>query len=70
MDPTNQLALITLAWSYHKTEKFNEALESWKSAFSTTCKDAVHAFDQGYAKGGYTGALNLERYTQFKNEKV
>jgi len=63
MDPTNQIALATLAWSYHKTEKFNEALESWKSVLSTTYKDAVHVFDQGYAKGGYTGALSLEADT-------
>ena len=69
IDPTNSPALMALMFSLHITGRYDEALE----AFKTTCyygwQGFVHAFDQGYAKAGYIGALKLEADTLLSQSK-
>ena len=40
--------------------RYNEELEAWKADYSIGFKGYANVFDQGYAKGGLTGALNLQ----------
>ena len=63
IDPTAPVALAGLVYSLHLTGKYNEALEIWKFLYSNIYKNNVHAFDQGYKKEGYTGALIFEADT-------
>jgi TolB-like protein/Tfp pilus assembly protein PilF len=73
IDPTSPLALMGLACSLHLTGKYDEALEIWKSLYYNLYKNNIHAFDQGYRKEGYIGALIYEADTlaaQFKTNYV
>jgi tetratricopeptide (TPR) repeat protein len=45
------------------TGRYDEALEPWKKSYYIAYPGFVHAFDQGYAKAGYFGALRLEADT-------
>jgi tetratricopeptide (TPR) repeat protein len=60
MDPTNPVAFFALAVAFHSTGRLEEALAPWKSYCCNTYKGIVHAFDQGYTKAGYVGALSFE----------
>jgi adenylate cyclase len=63
MDPTAPVALAGLVYSLHLTGKYDEALEIWKSLYCNLYKNNAHAFDQGYKKEGYIGALIFEADT-------
>jgi TolB-like protein/Tfp pilus assembly protein PilF len=70
MDPTNGCAIGNLPEAFHMVGRYEEELEAWKSYFTTSFKDWVHVFDQGYAKGGYVVALNLEADTLVAQSKT
>jgi len=70
MDPAHMLALGNLPEAFHQTGRYKEELEAWESYFSLSFKDFIHVFDQGYAKGGYTGALELEADTLVAQSKT
>ena len=59
-DPGNGVALSNLPLVLHKVGRFSEELEAWKVYYRTFFKGYANVFDQGYANGGLTGALNLE----------
>ena len=66
MDPTNPVGLFANAFALHMTGRYSEALNAWKASYLNNYKgykDIVHAFDQGYTKTGYLGALKLEADT-------
>jgi TolB-like protein len=63
IDPNNPLAFMGLACSLHLTGKYDEALEIWKSIYYNLYKNNIHAFDEGYRKEGYIGALIFEADT-------
>ncbi len=60
INPGNAFALDNLPLVLHEAGKYNEELEAWKVDYSTFFKGYANVFDQGYAKEGITGALNLE----------
>jgi len=60
IEPTNSPALTALMLSLHMTGRYDEALELWKTTYYISYPSFIHAFDQGYAKAGYIGALSLE----------
>jgi tetratricopeptide (TPR) repeat protein len=62
-DPTNSPGLTALMFALHLTGQYDEALEPWKKNYYESYPGLVHAFDQGYAKAGYIGALKLEADT-------
>jgi TolB-like protein len=70
MDPTNPVAFIALATAFHSTVRYEEAMEAWKSYCCNTYKGVAHAFDQGYTKSGYLGALNFEADTLAAQSKT
>ena len=70
MDPANVLALGNLPAALHQIGKYDDELEAWKSYYITVFKDFVHVFDQGYARDGYAGALNLEADTLVEQSKI
>jgi TolB-like protein/Tfp pilus assembly protein PilF len=70
IDPANQLALETLPGAFHQIGKQKEEMEAWKSFYSIIFKDFTNVFDEGYAKGGYIGALNLEADTLVAQSKT
>ena len=70
MDPANQLALETLPGAFHQIRKQKEEMEAWKSFYSIIFKDFTNVFDEGYAKAGYIGALNLEADTLVAQSKT
>jgi TolB-like protein len=70
MDPSNELALESLPGVFHQIGNYKEELEAWKSYYSIIFKDFVNVFDQGYAKSGYVGALNLEADTLVTQSKT
>jgi tetratricopeptide (TPR) repeat protein len=56
--PNHPVALSALRSAYHMTQRYNEALEIWKASYAARGdKEAVEALTQGFAKGGYKGAL-------------
>ena len=59
MDPTNPVALAALFEALHLTGSYEEAFEAGKLNYCNIYKNIAHTFDQGYAKAGYVGALNL-----------
>jgi TolB-like protein len=63
IDSTNTFALNVLMFAFHLTGRYDEALEPWKKSYYIAYPGFVHAFDQGYAKAGYFGALRLEADT-------
>lgn len=70
MDPTNPVALAALFEALHLTGSYEEAFEAGKLNYFNIYKDIVHAFDQGYAKAGYVGALNLAADTLVVQSKT
>jgi len=59
MDPTNPTALSCLRAAYHNNKEFDKAYETFvKSYEAENDKEAVLALKNGYAGGGYPGALN------------
>ncbi len=60
IDPGNFVALDNLPLALHEVGRYSEELEAWKVDYSTYFKGYANVFDQGYANGGLTGALNLE----------
>ena len=66
MGSINPVGLFANAFALHMIGKYAEALNVWKASCYNSYKgykDIVHAFDQGYAKSGYLGALKLEAET-------
>jgi tetratricopeptide (TPR) repeat protein len=70
MNPSVGGALEALVFALHLTGRYDEALEELKLAFNILYKDFDHAFDQGYAKAGYAGALELEADTLVAQSKT
>jgi tetratricopeptide (TPR) repeat protein len=60
IDPGNVVALDNLPLALHGAGRFSEEFEAWKVDYSTCFKGYANVFDQGYANGGLSGALNLE----------
>ena len=69
-DPGNGVALGNLTVLLHKVGRFSEELEAWKAYYSTSFKGYAYVFDQGYANGGLTGALNLQADSLVKQSKT
>ncbi len=70
IDPTNSAGLTALMLSLHMAGRYDEALEQWKTNYKEGYPGLVHAFDQGYAKAGYIGALSLEADTLVAQSKT
>jgi TolB-like protein len=60
IDPGNIVVLDNLPIALHEVGRYIEELEAWKVEYRTCFKGYANVFDQGYANGGLTGALNLE----------
>jgi len=69
-DPGNGVALSNLPLVLHKVGRFSEELEAWKVYYRTFFKGYANVFDQGYANGGLTGALNLQADCLVKQSKT
>ena len=69
-EPANELALESLPGAFHQLGKQKEEMEAWKSYYNIIFKDFANVFDQGYAKVGYVGALNLEADTLVVQSKT
>ncbi len=70
IDPGNVVALDNLPLALHEVGRYIEELEAWKADYSTYLKDYANVFDQGYANGGLTGALNLQADSLVKKSKT
>jgi serine/threonine-protein kinase len=70
IDSTLSPGLCALSFAIHLTGRYTEALESWKSNYYINYSNLVHAFDHGYAKAGYIGALKLEADTLVAQSKT
>jgi TolB-like protein len=70
IDPGNAVALDNLPLALHKVGRFSEELEAWKVDYSTCYIGYANVFDQGYTKGGLTGALNLQADSLVKKSKI
>jgi tetratricopeptide (TPR) repeat protein len=70
ISPGNQIAISNIPIAYHLLGKYKEGFESWKLYYNTVYKDFANVFDKGFAKGGYTGALNLEADTLASQSKT
>ena len=60
IDPVTYGALDILPVALHAAGRYREELEAWKVDYSIYFKGYANVFDQGYANGGLTGALNLQ----------
>jgi TolB-like protein len=69
-DPGNVVALDCLPVALHEVGRYSEELEAWKVDYSIGFKGYANVFDQGYANGGLTGALNLEADSLVKQSKT
>ncbi len=69
-DPGNVVALDNLPLALHAVGRYSEELEAWKADYSIGFKGYANVFDQGYANGGLTGALNLEADSLVKQSKT
>jgi TolB-like protein/thioredoxin-like negative regulator of GroEL len=69
-DPGNVIALDGLPVALHAVGRYSEELEAWKADYITNFKGYANVFDQGYANGGLTGALNLEADILVKKSKT
>jgi TolB-like protein/cytochrome c-type biogenesis protein CcmH/NrfG len=69
-DPGNVIALDCLPVALHVVGRYSEELEAWKADYSIGFKGYANVFDQGYANGGITGALNLEADSLVKKSKT
>ncbi len=70
IDPGNVEALDNLPLALHGVGMYSEELEAWKVDYSTYLKGYANVFDQGYANGGLTGALNLEADSLIKQSNT
>jgi TolB-like protein/tetratricopeptide (TPR) repeat protein len=70
IQPDNGIAIGNIPEAFHQSGRYEEELKAWKLYFNSTFKDFVHVFDQGYAKAGYSGALNLEADTLVTQSKT
>jgi TolB-like protein len=70
IEPTINPGLTALILALHLSGRHEEALETWKKSNSISYPGSTHAFDQGYAKGGYIGALRLEADTLVARSKT
>jgi len=70
IDPNQSLGLMALMFALHLTGRYDEALESWKTAYYISYPGFIHGFDEGYAKAGYIGALRLEADTLAAQSKT
>ena len=70
IDPGNAYALDTLPIALQEVGRYSEELEAWKVDYSTYLKGYANVFDQGYANGGLTGALNLQADSLVKKSKT
>ena len=52
------------------TGRYDEALKLWKKAYYIGYPGFVHAFDRGYVKAGYIGALSFEADTLVSQSKT
>ena len=62
--------LSVLGLALHLTGRHEEALKIWKKEYYVGYPGFVHAFDQGYVKAGYIGALSLEADTLLAQSKT
>ena len=62
--------LAVLEFTLHLTGRHDEALKIWKKEYYVGYPGFVHAFDQGYSKAGYIGALSFEADTLFAQSKT
>ena len=69
-DHGNGVALGNLPPVLHEIGRFSEEFEAWKVYYSTFFKGYANVFDQGYANGGLTGALNLQADSLVKQSKT
>jgi serine/threonine-protein kinase len=69
-DPGNAIVLDGLPLALHAVGRYSEELEAWKADYSANFKGYANVFDQGYANGGLTGALNLEADSLVKKSKT
>jgi TolB-like protein len=69
-DPGNVGALDGLPVAFHAVGRYSEELEAWKVDYTTCFKGYANVFDQGYTKGGLTGALNLQADSLVKKSKT
>ncbi|HZY25193.1 MAG TPA: tetratricopeptide repeat protein, partial [Bacteroidales bacterium] len=69
-DPGNAVALDALPVALHAVGRYSEELEAWKANYSIGFKGYANVFDQGYANGGLTGALNLQADSLVKQSKT
>jgi TolB-like protein len=69
-DPGNVNALDNLPLALHEVGRYSEELEAWKADYSIGFKGYANVFDQGYAKEGLTGALNLQADSLVKKSKT
>jgi TolB-like protein/Tfp pilus assembly protein PilF len=70
INPGNYGALDGLPLALHEVGRYSEELEAWKVEYSTYFKGYANVFDQGYANGGITGALNLEADSLLKQSNT
>jgi tetratricopeptide (TPR) repeat protein len=70
IDPTVAPGITALMLVLHLTGRYDEALETWKTSNYFSYPGFAHAFDQGYAKAGYIGALSLEADTLVEQAKT
>jgi tetratricopeptide (TPR) repeat protein len=69
-DPGNVQVLDNLPLALHGVGRYSEELEAWKADYSTNFNGYANVFDQGFANGGITGALNLEADSLVKQSKT
>jgi TolB-like protein/cytochrome c-type biogenesis protein CcmH/NrfG len=70
IDPGNVVALDNIPLAFHEVGRYSEELEAWKVDYSKGYKGYANVFDQGYTKGGLTGALNLQADSLVKKSKT
>ena len=70
IDPNQSLGLMALMFSLHLTGRYDEALESWETAYYISYPGFIHGFKDGYTKAGYTGALRYEADTLVAQSKT
>jgi len=70
IDPNCGPGLFALMFALHLNGRYDEALEQWKKSYYIAYPGFVHAFNQGYNKAGYLGALRLEADTLVSQSKT
>jgi serine/threonine-protein kinase len=62
-DSTNPVALCMMPVALHLAGRDGEILEIWRKYLTNTYTQVAHAFDVGFARSGYKGALLAEADT-------